>query len=128
MKIRSAKRPAVVYVPKACGNREAPRAEQLRVTIEPLSVAEYETLRAAELGKSDDAREIARAVKEAIIASRVVSVFGLDADPAQGEMRPGEWLVKAVAGSNNAEHGVLLDEILSAVLSESVLLEGAAKN
>lgn len=128
MKIRSSKRPATVYVPKACGNREAPRAEQLRVTIEPLSVAEYETLRAAQLDKSDDAKALARIIRDEIIGTRVVLVEGLEAEVERGSMSAGAWLVAAVVASNNAEHGVLLDEVLSAVLSQSVLDEGAAKN
>ena len=128
MKIRSSKRPATVYVPKACGNREAPRAEQLRVTIEPLSVAEYETLRAAQLDKSDDAKALACIIRDEIIGTRVVLVEGLEAEVERGSMSAGAWLVAAVSASNNAEHGVLLDEVLSAVLSQSVLDEGAAKN
>ncbi len=142
MRVSSAKRPITPFIPKTGGNRTAPKAEQLEIDINPMSVDEYETERAAiveaHLGASQS--DLSKALRAGIIASRVPGVRKLESDLVQGQgvdangvpVPPNEsigaFFVRVFSRSNDAEHSDMLDETFSAITKASVLAEGAAKN
>jgi hypothetical protein len=130
MKFSTSQRSAAVFVPAACGNRSAPREEQLRVTIQPIGVADYEALRAAQFAatESPDAAEIAKSLRAELLSTRVRSVSGVEGETMREGESPGAFLIRVVESSNDAEHSRILDEVMGAIVSASTLNEGLAKN
>jgi hypothetical protein len=136
--IQTGKAPAAWFEPAFGDNRSLPEGvERIEVEIEPMSAAEANAKKEADIGggirkgANINLTRLARKHRNSVIEAHVIGVRGVDTKDADGKVTlitTGKELVAFVSASNNAALDALLDEIFEAITDQSVLAEGVRKN
>lgn len=136
--IQTGKAPAAWFEPSFGGNRNLPDGvERIEVEIEPMSAAEANAKKEADIGGgirkggNTNLSRLARKYRDSVVEARVTGVRGVDVRDSEGKVTKiatGKELVAFVSASNDAALDALLDEIFEAITDQSVLAEGVRKN